>query len=173
MSRIKRAKPSPALLVAIVALVAALAGTAVGGVVVSKLSGKEKKQVTKIARKQASKLDKKIELTPGPKGDAGANGATDVTRRVSDPTTVAADGSAQATVNCQPGERAVGGGGIAWTGITADFNMTSSTPIIGAAGDVVSEGVPVAWQARYSNLDVDNSNSGNIEFRAYVVCAAP
>ena len=64
MRRIKRAKPSPALLVAVVALVAALAGTAIGGVAVTSLSKKDKKQVTKIAKKQGKKqankqIDKK------------------------------------------------------------------------------------------------------------------
>jgi hypothetical protein len=74
MRRIKGAKPSPALLVAVVALVAALAGTAIGGVAVTSLSKKDKKQVKKISKKQAKKLDKKIESTPGPKGDQGPKG---------------------------------------------------------------------------------------------------
>lgn len=67
---IKWAKPSPALLVAVVALVAALAGTAIGGVVNKALSGKEQQQVKQIAKK----LDNKIALTPGPQGDVGPKG---------------------------------------------------------------------------------------------------
>ena len=63
-------KSSPALLVAVVALVAALGGTAVGGVAITVLNKKERKQVKKIAKK----LDRKIELKPGPKGDIGAQG---------------------------------------------------------------------------------------------------
>ena len=59
MRKIKRTKPSPALLVAVVALVAALAGTAIGGVAVTSLSKKDKKQVTKIAKKQGKKQGKK------------------------------------------------------------------------------------------------------------------
>ena len=51
----KPRRPSPALLVAIVALTAALAGTAVGGVAVTALNGKEKRQVTRIAKGQANK----------------------------------------------------------------------------------------------------------------------
>lgn len=54
-----RSKPSPALVVAVVALVAALAGTAVGGVAVSSLGKEETKKVRKIARKQAKKAAKK------------------------------------------------------------------------------------------------------------------
>jgi hypothetical protein len=59
MRRIKQTKPSPALLVAVVALVAALAGTAVGGMAVTSLSKKETKQVRKIANKKAKSQDKK------------------------------------------------------------------------------------------------------------------
>jgi hypothetical protein len=66
MCKSKRGRPSSAILVAIVALVVALGGSAVAEVATtSKLSKKEKKQIKKIARKQAKKLDKKIELTPG------------------------------------------------------------------------------------------------------------
>lgn len=54
----RRARPSPALIVAVVALVAALAGTAVGGVAVTALDSDEKKQVRKIAKKQAKKQGK-------------------------------------------------------------------------------------------------------------------
>jgi hypothetical protein len=57
MSRIKN--QSPALVVAAVALVAALAGTAVGGVAVTALNKKEKKQVNRIANKQGKKQAKK------------------------------------------------------------------------------------------------------------------
>jgi|GEM_PF-2732425 hypothetical protein len=74
MRRIKQAKPSPALLVAVIALVAALGGGAVAGVAVTSLSKKDKKQVTKISKKQAKKLDKKIELLPGPQGEQGLQG---------------------------------------------------------------------------------------------------
>jgi hypothetical protein len=79
VSRIKRAKPSPAIVVAVVALVAALSGGAVAGVTISKLNKRERNQVRKIskkqARKQARKLDKRIELTPGPRGQVGPKGA--------------------------------------------------------------------------------------------------
>jgi hypothetical protein len=74
MRRIKRAKPSAGLIVAVVALVAALGGGAVAGVAVTSLNKKEKKEVKKISKKQAGKLDKKIELTPGPPGEKGDQG---------------------------------------------------------------------------------------------------
>jgi mevalonate kinase len=75
MARIKGIRSSAALMVAVVALVSALGGGAVAGVTISKLNKKEKRQVKRISRriskKQARKLDKRIELLPGPKGDAG------------------------------------------------------------------------------------------------------
>ncbi|MGB6424022.1 MAG: hypothetical protein WBF18_01960 [Solirubrobacterales bacterium] len=46
MRRIKQAKPSAALIVAVIALVAALGGGAVAGVAVTSLNKKDKKQVT-------------------------------------------------------------------------------------------------------------------------------
>ncbi len=73
MGKLKGHRPSPALLVAVVALVAALSGGAVAGVAVTSLSKKDKKQVKKISKKQAKKLDKKIELKPGPPGEDATN----------------------------------------------------------------------------------------------------
>ena len=70
MQRIKGAKPSAALIVAVIALVAALGGGAVAGVAVTSLNKKDKKQVKKIAKK----LDKKIALEPGPSGPKGEKG---------------------------------------------------------------------------------------------------
>lgn len=55
MSGIKRAKPSPALLIAVLALVVALGGGAAAGVAVTALNKKERKQVKRIAKRQATK----------------------------------------------------------------------------------------------------------------------
>jgi glycosyltransferase involved in cell wall biosynthesis len=62
--------------VTVIALVAALGGGAVAGVAATSLNKKDKKQVTKIAKKQAKKLDKKIELAPGPRGAIGPTEGT-------------------------------------------------------------------------------------------------
>lgn len=75
----KRLRPSPAMIVAVVALSAALVGTAVAGPIASiSLSKKEKRQTAKIARKQANRLFNKRrgELVgpQGPKGDQGPGG---------------------------------------------------------------------------------------------------
>ncbi|MGB6424115.1 MAG: hypothetical protein WBF18_02440 [Solirubrobacterales bacterium] len=156
MRRIKGAKPSPALLVAVVALVAALAGTAIGGVAVTSLNKKDKKQVTRIAKKQAKKLDGKIELTPGPpgekgdqgdpgvkgdQGDPGVNGATNVTAR-----TVTCNGADQCLSNCQAGERATGGG---YAGVGGrEVTIASPDPALGTATRyfVLLDAADAAWQ---------------------------
>ncbi len=156
MRRIKGAKPSPALLVAVVALVAALAGTAIGGVAVTSLNKKDKKQVTRIAKKQAKKLDGKIELTPGPpgekgdqgdpgvkgdQGDPGVNGATNVTAR-----TVTCNGADQCLSNCQAGERATGGGYLGVGG--REVTIASPDPALGTATRyfVLLDAADAAWQ---------------------------
>ncbi len=62
MTRIKPRRPSPAILIAVIALVAALAGSAVAEQATTagkKLSKREKKQVKKIAKKQAKKQVKR------------------------------------------------------------------------------------------------------------------
>ena len=61
MARIKRTRPSPAILISVIALVAALGGSAVAEVATtSKLNKKEKKEVGKIAKKKANKqIEKK------------------------------------------------------------------------------------------------------------------
>ncbi|MGI9556355.1 MAG: hypothetical protein ACR2N5_00275 [Solirubrobacterales bacterium] len=65
----KRAGLSPSMLVAIVALVAALGGSALAEVSsTSKLSKPEKKKVAKLAKKKAKKLDKKQDKKNFPVG---------------------------------------------------------------------------------------------------------
>ncbi|HEX6582657.1 MAG TPA: hypothetical protein VF056_03570, partial [Thermoleophilaceae bacterium] len=99
-------------------------------------------------------------------------GATNVTRRIgplSDD--ILADGSGVAAAMCDAGERAVGGGGILWSGSLADPEMSESSPRIN--GEAEEIGVPVGWTVRYNNEDSNNDNLGAIAVRAYVVCAAP
>jgi hypothetical protein len=167
MSRLRWAKPSPALLVAVTALFAALTGTAVGGVVVGKLNGKERNQVTKIAKK----LDKKIELLPGPKGDMGPpgpkgeSGATNVTVRTSNQTIVGPGGVGSAQATCEPGEHAVGGGGgFGQPFDDIDLDRTvQSIPHWGADPD------PTGWNVRMKNGDASNARG----LTATVVCISP
>ncbi len=79
MSRIKRARPSPAILVSVIALVATLGGSAVAEVATTaKLNRKEKKQTKKIADKRANKqIDKKFPIDGSQVAD-GSLSAADV-----------------------------------------------------------------------------------------------
>jgi hypothetical protein len=72
----KWSKPSPAFLVAVIALFAALGGGAVAGVTVNALNKKEKKQVKRISKKQAKKQAKKQfpKVPAGPEGSKGPQG---------------------------------------------------------------------------------------------------
>jgi hypothetical protein len=71
MERLRGRKPSPAMVVSIIALVFALAGSAAAGVAtISKLSKKDKKQVRKIADGEINKLAPGLSVKSA--GSAGA-----------------------------------------------------------------------------------------------------
>lgn len=108
----------------------------------------------------------------GVPGPPGPSGATNVTRRIGPIATIAADSSGTANASCAAGERAVGGDGIGRNGATLDFDLYGSFATI-PGGSLTDTGVPNGWAARYINRDSNNSNSGVIDVRAYVVCAAP
>jgi hypothetical protein len=98
MRRLKHARPSPALLVAIVALVGALAGTAVAEQATTSVS---KKKTKKIARNQATKvLDEALPIGSGELGEIETRSAS---------TTVTNNYSEQ-TANCENDERVISGG---------------------------------------------------------------
>jgi hypothetical protein len=93
-----------------------------------------------------------------------------VVRRVGPITTIGSTAEGTAAVTCVPGERAVGGGGVAWTGEGRDFVLISSRPTI-PGGNVTNVETPTGWLAEYCNADTNQGDS--IDVRAYVVCASP
>jgi hypothetical protein len=122
MRRLIESAPSPALLIAIVALVAALAGTAVAGPGADTSAKKvTKAKVKKIANKQ---IDKAL-----PWGTAElANGA--VTSPVfgaihtrTNSVNVPAGEYREVTANCQSGERVIAGG-FKWNNNVVDENLS-------------------------------------------------
>lgn len=90
---------------------------------------------------------------PGARGAAGRPGATEVTVRGG------SVGLGSSTATCNPGERAVGGGGVATqpTGY-----LTGSAPVQGAGE------TPTAWRASAAEASPDRTT-----VEAWVICAAP
>ncbi len=147
-------KPSPALLIAVVALVAALGGGAVAGVAVTSLSKKEIKRVRQIAKKEAKKQFRKVPA--GPEGDTGPQGGQGVPGR---------DGRDGVPGSVGPK------GDIGPTGATGDQGFTGPTgpqgpvgPSTGPAGGGLSGNYPnplIASNAISTGNVVDNSLSGS------------
>jgi len=80
MSRIRRARPSPALLVAAIALVAALGGSAVADQATSakkdKLTKQERKKVKKLADKRIAKAEPNLDVNSAKSADTATTADT-------------------------------------------------------------------------------------------------
>jgi hypothetical protein len=164
MSGIARRRPSPAIIVAVVALVAALAGTAVAGpgAETSKIT---KAKVKKIANKQINKrlpwktADIADDAVTTPKLANGAVvspklGTVD-THAVTQ--SVSAGAYFEATANCGSGERVLSGG-VRWD----NPDLDDFTPIHESYKD--GEG----WHARVLN---DSGTSVTVHIEAYCLAA--
>lgn len=103
----------------------------------------------------------------GPTGPRGAAGATKAVRRSSGWVTIQPDSYATASVTCNPGEVATGGGLQVSNGQISDMVTWDSRPYTGP------DGVPIGWIGQSRNLDADGNNSGTIQVRADVVCVSP
>jgi hypothetical protein len=93
----------------------------------------------------------------GPAGPRGAAGATSVIVR-SGPVSLG-----DSTAHCNPGERAVGGGGF--TGDTGGY-LYNSTPL-----EDVGQ-TPTAWTASAASAE-DTTLDDPVNVQAWVICAAP
>jgi hypothetical protein len=161
MTRLMRSRPSPALIVAVVALVAALAGTAVAADPLASTSV-SKKKTKKIAKKQANKAVDAFATATFP--ISGAELATIEERSASETIPVSAGGvisEETATANCQTGERVISGG---WT---TELEANAATTI--AALQYEDKRTDNGWQASAGNLSTTNTN----ELTAYAYCLAP
>ena len=105
MRRLKRSRPSPALVVGVLALVAALAGTAVAADPVATTSV-SKKKTKKIAKNQAIK---QIDLFADDAFPVGGDELGTIDEH-SQTTNIAANTTGTAEATCDPGERAIAGG---------------------------------------------------------------
>jgi hypothetical protein len=104
MSRI--ARPSPAILVAVIALVAALAGTAIAGPG-AQTSAITKAKVKKIANKQ---INKRIPWQTADIADAAITAPKLAAIDTHEQTVSVTDNYFEITANCDTGERVISGG---------------------------------------------------------------
>lgn len=98
-------------------------------------------------------------LCRGPKGDTGAGAATNVTVRSR--TTEPTNHSGTIQVSCMPGEKAVGGGGIA---PNAFLSVSEPAPDFGT---------PTGWIVSGSARESDGSYTPAASITGYAVCVAP
>jgi hypothetical protein len=161
MSSLKRSGPSPALIVAVVALVAALAGTAVAADPLATTSV-SKKKTKKIAKKQANKAVDAFATATFP--ISGAELAAIEERTASETIAVSAGGNVSketATANCQTGERVISGGWSTELNIAGGVNQAAL-----AYEDKRSDN---GWEASAGNLSTTTTN----ELTAHAYCLAP
>jgi hypothetical protein len=167
MRRIGYRRPSPSMMVASVALLVALGGTSYAAIQLpaNSVGTKQLKKNAVISKKVKNRSLKAIDFAlgqlprgpqgpagaQGPQGPAGPAGATNVTVRQGPGVSSGTD-----TASCNPGERAVGGGGVAES---ADGVLWLSAP-------TQTSGTPTSW-------DAAAIGSAGDDVTAYVVCAAP
>ena len=172
----------PSNAIAVVALVAALGGTAFAA---ARITGKHIKDNSLTGRDvrnhSLTKKDFKGKLR-GPRGPAGINGsagatgptgptgtagATSVTIRIGSPVNFSGANPGNLTASCANGERAVSGGvnvaGETDGNVTGAARMVESYPTPATAG-----AVPTGWAVAVTR-DVPGTDSAS----AYVVCATP
>ncbi|MGK2877144.1 MAG: hypothetical protein ACSLFF_00985 [Solirubrobacterales bacterium] len=168
--------PSPSMVVAMIALVVALSGSAYAAVTIN---GKNIKKGT-VASKQIKNgtiikadLSKKLSVT-GPQGPQGVPGAAAATNVVTHSFVEAGVGNtfyADRDVQCAAGERLVGGG-ASWVdaggGNELSATISSSAPSTGSGNPAADGSVPTGWTAAGRN-----EAGANRDFRVYAVCAKP
>lgn len=170
--------PSPAMVVAFVALFVALGGTKNGAVHRSDLA-RSAVDSSKVANNTLLARDFKagqlpmgpqgLQGPPGPKGDPGA---THLVVRTS-------SGHGTQLTYCQPGEVATGGGGHSPDGYVV-ASIPASHPLASFApnGQPTQYNAPTSWEARALkvNVDTDTGTVTSVEdadVTTWVVCASP
>ena len=183
MRRIKQAKPSPALLVAVVALVAALGGGAVAGVAVTSLNKKETKKVRKIAKKKANEqIEKKapgLNVNSAKTASSATTADSSTTADSARPfayARITSAGNVTANVpsrNITSGQVSKGGTGIycfdlsftPTTGnVTGQAEDTSDDFMMIELAPLTLDGCPAGTEVAARNFDVSSGGSTNDDF---------
>jgi hypothetical protein len=183
MRRILGFRPSPALIISVLALVGSTAGTALGAGALSHPgsgttpSAEASASVKSLAKKYAKKYAKRYAKlyarrgprgATGPKGSRGSRGPTGRTggfntskiARVDGPTaSVAAGATGTSTAPCPAGAVVLGGG---WDGET-------NPPTNATVGYNDPLSTNTSWHVTLTN----NATTGSTTFHAVVMCAKP
>lgn len=165
-------RPSPAMVVALGALLLALSGTSYAAIKLpaNSVGSKQLKQnavsSSKVKNGSLSTADfKSGQIPQGPRGPQGAQGpqgtqgAQGTAGQSKVPTITVRTGAVtptDASADCNAGEVALGGGG------------TSSDGFIDDTGPNVTSGTPTGWQASAAQSD-----GSTADVQAFVVCGAP
>jgi hypothetical protein len=181
-----RHKPSPALVVSLLALIVAMGGTSYAAIKLPKNSvgaaQLKKNAVTSAKVKNGSllKSDFKSGQLPagpqgpqglqgpaGPAGTPGKNGATNIAVASSDGLTVPSGASSDDSTNgvgCSPGTKAIGGGVVV---TDTDGNRINTVPV--TASDVTeTNSQPDGWQGA-----IDNETGSDVLLFVDAICASP
>jgi hypothetical protein len=166
-------RPSPALVMSIIALVFALVGTAAASVAtISVLNKKEKKQTKKIADREVKKLGPNLsvksagtvsdgaisaaKLGDGAVTAAKLGGGAVVAGKLGTITvrtatvSIPSPGNDQQTASCNAGERLIGGGSdTLGVGLDPGWTVKRSGPVGGTTN-------PTGWSAAAQNATTDN-----------------
>ncbi len=166
MKRFQFSLPSPAMIVAIVALVAALGGSAYAAHKIGSHQLK-KNAVTTKKIKNAAVTSGKLANGAVTAGKL-ANGAVGVVMRQGPDTTVPANGFARAEANCNSGERATGGGVYNESNVNSVF-VTSSYPLPNPTSRPATGNgqTPTGWR-----VWVRDTSGGQQIVNAYVICTS-
>ena len=182
LAKVRSHRPSPAMVVALLALFVALGGSSYAAITLKQNSVTSRN----IANGQIKRVDiatdainsSKVEMfsltakdfkpgqlpagPPGPPGPKGDSGMRSLTVR-------SAIGEKDVTAYCLPGERATGGGGTSLDGyIIGTEPLSHPLSIYAPEGPPTGGFTPTAWSAH-----AEDGEGGPAEIIAWVVCASP
>jgi hypothetical protein len=174
----KAPRPSPGLVIAVVALIVALGGSAVAS---SLINGKRIKNGTISASKLTKAARAQLKGSVGPPGPAGPAGARGLTGAAGPPgptgitavtvrtaSVVVPNGSTGGTVaHCNAGERALGGGAF-FPETSGGTDIFETAPAVGSSEAVAGQ-TPDGWKAEARN----GSGASDVTLTVYAVCASP
>ena len=174
MRHMIRRRPSPALVVVVAALIAALGGTAIAGPSAS-TSAVSKKKVKKIAKKQVNKkfpigeldIDEAAVTTQKLRAGSVTGGKLGlvVVRRNDVP--LPDGGNVGGNAGCQPGEKMIGGGARIVGPPSPDYTLQSSGPVANLEEVPLLGSEITSWRAKGHNAP---GASGATTLVVFAIC---